>query len=479
MLFAARPLVPRHRPELRTRRRRVHPRLERHRRVPRSRRRPPHLGPDLQGHVREARTRRDRRPGEARRAGAGGPAPASERVVRPPGPARAGRTRRPAASRSTRPEASLRSTLRPGPRPGRASCGRSGRSTSSAGPIEPSSARLLDHEHESVRAWAIRLLTDDLPLDTIFSRRIGPDVELPADLLAKLAAMARDDPSGLVRLVLASTLQRLPVGPARGAGPGPAVARRGRRRPQPAGLDLDGPDPGRRRRSRRRSLALAADCRLPDVVRLIARRLGEDIESRPAPVNALLGGRRRPAGGVPVAGRLGPRRRPGRLAQGEEARGLGRASRPSSTSTADPTLRDRVRELNVLFGDGRALEEVRRLALDEKAEHRDAEGRAADLDREPAARPAVDLRAAGPRPLPERRGRARAGPVRRPGDRQVARRELSGVPPLGAPRGDRHPGLPPGVRPGPARPDRRRARSRAAISPRSTPGRSAAWATRR
>ena len=36
-------------------------------------------------------------------------------------------------------------------------------------------------------------------------------MDLPADLRAKLAAMARDDPSGLVRLVLASTLQRLPV----------------------------------------------------------------------------------------------------------------------------------------------------------------------------------------------------------------------------------------------------------------------------
>ena len=71
---------------------------------------------------------------------------------------------------------------------------------------------LLDHEHESVRAWAIRLLTDDLPIDTIYSRRIGPDVDPPADLLSKLAAMARDDRSGLVRLVLASTLQRLPVG---------------------------------------------------------------------------------------------------------------------------------------------------------------------------------------------------------------------------------------------------------------------------
>ena len=39
--------------------------------------------------------------------------------------------------------------------------------------------RLLDHDHESVRAWAIRLLTDDLPLDTVFSQRIGADVDPP------------------------------------------------------------------------------------------------------------------------------------------------------------------------------------------------------------------------------------------------------------------------------------------------------------
>ncbi len=71
--------------------------------------------------------------------------------------------------------------------------------------------RLLDHEHESVRAWAIRLLTDEMPIDTIFSQRVGRDVDPPAELLSKLSIMAREDRSGLVRLVLASTLQRLPV----------------------------------------------------------------------------------------------------------------------------------------------------------------------------------------------------------------------------------------------------------------------------
>ena len=59
-------------------------------------------------------------------------------------------------------------------------------------------------------------------------------------------------------------------------------------------------------------------------------------------------------------------------------------------------------------------------------------------------RPAVDLRAAGPRPIPQRRGRARAGPVRRPGDRAIAGPELPRVPSLRASRGDRGPGLAPG-----------------------------------
>ena len=62
-----------------------------------------------------------------------------------------------------------------------------------------------------MRTWAIRLLTDALPIDTVFSKRGGPDVALPPDLLGEFAALARDDSSGLVRLALASTLQRLPV----------------------------------------------------------------------------------------------------------------------------------------------------------------------------------------------------------------------------------------------------------------------------
>ena len=158
--------------------------------------------------------------------------------------------------------------------------------------------RLLRYKHESVRAWAIRFLTDNLPIDTIYSRRGGPDVVLPADLLRQLAEIATADPSGLVRLVLASTLQRLPLGQRESL----ADARLSR---SEDGADHNLPsliwtglipvadaDPDV-------LVRLALDCRLAEVQRLIARRLGEEIETNPGPVNALLeAGEQQPEGSV-------------------------------------------------------------------------------------------------------------------------------------------------------------------------------------
>jgi putative membrane-bound dehydrogenase-like protein len=224
---------------------------------------------------------------------------------------------------------------------------------------------LLDHEHESVRAWAIRMLTDDMPIDTIFSQRVGADVDPAGDLLSKLAAMASNDRSGLVRLVLASMLQRLPVG--KRVTLARALLSRGEDANDhnlPAliwtGLipvaDADA-----------QALAgLAADAQMPAVVGLIARRLGEEIDERPTPINALL---------TSVAGRAIPYR--SAVVSGLEAALAGRrkARKPEGwdafrgllASSNDRAVREQVRELDVLFGDGRALDEVRRLALDESA----------------------------------------------------------------------------------------------------------------
>ena len=74
-----------------------------------------------------------------------------------------------------------------------------------------------DVEHESIRVWAIRLLTEDWPLDdcygpTATSRAAADRVtEEYKNLRAVLQSAAKTDPSGLVRSVLASTLQRLPI----------------------------------------------------------------------------------------------------------------------------------------------------------------------------------------------------------------------------------------------------------------------------
>ena len=77
--------------------------------------------------------------------------------------------------------------------------------------------QLSTHTDEHVRTWSIRLLTETWPLDGA----MGP-VSLPAPqearvtreanrLLPLLVDRARNDDSGLVRLTLASTLQRLPL----------------------------------------------------------------------------------------------------------------------------------------------------------------------------------------------------------------------------------------------------------------------------
>lgn len=224
---------------------------------------------------------------------------------------------------------------------------------------------LLKHEHESVRAWGVRFLTDHLPIDTIYSQRGGPDVAVPADRLDRFKALAQSDPTGLVRLALASALQRLPV--AQRVALAQALVARSEDAADhnipalvwTALIPVAEADPNA-------LVALAEGCQLPDVVRLIARRLGEDIETRPAPLSGLL---------EAAVKQPEPFRRQVVAGLGEALTGWRKAAKPPAwdqfektlAATGDSALRERVRDLNVLFGDGRALAEVRRLALDDSA----------------------------------------------------------------------------------------------------------------
>lgn len=78
---------------------------------------------------------------------------------------------------------------------------------------------LLSHDDESLRAWAIRLasqhwLIDDCFGPTALQSKLFQNTEFQEQLktwLPRFVKVAKDDPSAFVRLTLASTLQRLPL----------------------------------------------------------------------------------------------------------------------------------------------------------------------------------------------------------------------------------------------------------------------------
>ena len=225
----------------------------------------------------------------------------------------------------------------------------------------------LRHPDQHVRTWAIRLLTDFWPLDTVMSTRPVGRADPPADeTLKELRRLAKSDPSALVRLALATVLQRLPVlQRAELAAPLLAHAEDAHDHNLPLmiwyGLIPVGDA------APATLVMLAGDCQLPLTRKFIARRLGEDIEKNPAPLNDLLKLTRNKPEPFQVDVLAG-------LA--EAMRGWSKARKPSAwdalqkklSGSTNSALRDRVRDLSVLFGDGRALEEVKRVALDGKAD---------------------------------------------------------------------------------------------------------------
>jgi len=222
---------------------------------------------------------------------------------------------------------------------------------------------LLHDENEHLRTWAIRLLTDDWPLDTCLGPRPArPEAQPPADLVAEFARMAREDPSGLVRLTLASTLQRLPLED-RAAVAGPLLARAEDAQDHNMPLMVWYGLIALADRNLSALPALADKCEWPLTRRYIARRITEDVEKNPAPLNELL----KLAAEKPAAFQddvLG--------GMNEAFTGWRKAPKPATwdalVAKLDPSLADRARDLGALFGDGRALDEVRRVALDKNAD---------------------------------------------------------------------------------------------------------------
>lgn len=216
---------------------------------------------------------------------------------------------------------------------------------------------------EHVRVWAIRLLTDFWPLDWVTGP--NPQAVYPNDpqTRAMLVRMARDDKSGLVHRVLASTLQRLPVNHRA------ELASELVKHPQYADdhdlallvwyglIPLGEQQPAD-------LVAIARECRWPDLVQSIARNLASRWKTNPKPLNQLL----------TVAKEMDDASQLRILLGMQEAfRGWRKADQPKAWDafTKNPGVaksEEVVRELSSLFGDGRALAEIRRIALDGAAE---------------------------------------------------------------------------------------------------------------
>lgn len=221
--------------------------------------------------------------------------------------------------------------------------------------------KFLVHPNENVRVWAIRLLTDFWPIDTM----LGPhaDAIYPKDdqSIKAFIKMARDDQSGLVHLTLASTLQRMPI-------PNRAELAMELVKHKSYANDRDLPSliwyglipVGRQKPNE--LLEIAKVCQLPTTLKWITRNLATQIESNPNSINGLL---------VSACGM--PTHFQDQVLMGlqDAFKGWRKAPQPEAWSqfAMTPSAKnhpDAVRELGSLFGDGLALDQIRKIVKNGK-----------------------------------------------------------------------------------------------------------------
>lgn len=210
---------------------------------------------------------------------------------------------------------------------------------------------LLNDENEHLRVWAVRLLTDTWPIDSVYGPM--PHRKPPSDpeLRDRFVEMAITDSSGLVRLALASTLQRMPLKDR------PVLASALASRVE------DANDHNLPRlvwfalmTMNKEKLQVAAATDWPDLLRYLARSSVDG----PKMVDQLL----------VLASQHEKKSAP--LLKGllEGFKGWRKAPLPVSWGDHEKVLQDRhaemVRELSALFGDGRALALMKATALNGK-----------------------------------------------------------------------------------------------------------------
>lgn len=211
----------------------------------------------------------------------------------------------------------------------------------------------LKSADEHARALAIRELTQFSPLDAItgpMAHAVYPELSFDA------VKMARDDKSSFVRLTLASTLQRLPV------------AKRAELATALLSHTEDANDPflpylvwygisPLAKENPQALVTLAKDCTWPKTLRWMARSLA----TQPEALNSLLAQAKAAQAEEILAG------------MAEAFKGIRKAPKPDAWNefvklAKAETTKQIVQELSILFGDGRALDDVKKIALDEKAD---------------------------------------------------------------------------------------------------------------
>ncbi len=233
--------------------------------------------------------------------------------------------------------------------------------------------RQLSHSNEHLRAWAIRLLTDTWPLDDVHGPlNLSDDqksrvVEESENLMRDFCNLATTDNSSLVRLALASTLQRLPVSDR------PTLAKCLVARADDANdhnlplLVWYGLLPVAES-SPTRLAEVALSSRWPKTQRLAVRRLAEEIDSNGPAIEKVV---------AFIATTSDAQIRQNLLlGLSDGLKGWSRAPQPKNwkgavkvvSKKSDSATLAIIRELSVLFGDGRAMEEVRLIVLDQDEE---------------------------------------------------------------------------------------------------------------
>lgn len=217
----------------------------------------------------------------------------------------------------------------------------------------------LSFDDEHVRAWAVRLATEHLPIDDAMGIgwKSNQEIKMDLKLHQRLVNMARRESSALVRLTLASTLQRLPV--EFRASLAKELVRFGNDTPDHnlplliwhGLIPVAEQDPNG-------ILDVAKACELRTTLRLISRCAAEQIQRYPEVVDELLiySGRRGTVQQHIVLHGLS-----------EGLKGWQQAPKPDYwdefVGIAASHHDEVIRELSVVFGDGRAMNELVDIAL--------------------------------------------------------------------------------------------------------------------